>query len=228
MNRFAIALLAGVAGVSLVSAASAADLIISEPAAPAPVIVDTAGNWDGAFIGAFAGYGWGTVTDEDGLVVAPTEDEYATEGWLVGVNAGYNFTVSEALVAGIVADVAWADLNGENTTDGVSFNTDWTGSIRGRLGIDAGAFLPYVTAGVAFANNTATFDNGVDPVTEDTQLHTGWTAGAGVEFAVADNVSLDVQYRYSDYGTATYELNGGEYDLGLNSHAVTAGVNFRF
>jgi outer membrane immunogenic protein len=226
MNRFAIALLAGVAGVSLVSAASAADLIISQPEV-APVIVDNSTSWDGAFIGAFAGYGWGTVSDEDGLVTDPTEDDYSTEGWLAGVTAGYNFTLSEALVAGIVADVAWADINGENTTDGVSFKTDWVGSIRGRLGIDAGAFLPYVTAGIAFANNTATFDDG-DVVTEDTQVHTGWTAGAGVEFAVADNVSLDLQYRYSDYGTATYDLNGGEYDLGLTSHAITAGVNFRF
>ena len=220
MNRFAIALLAGVAGVSLASAASAADLIISEPA-PAPVIVETSNNWDGAFIGAFAGYGWGTLNDETGIVAAGTE--YDSEGWQLGVTAGYNFTVSEALVAGIVADVAWADINGEDTTDGVSYTTDWTGSIRGRLGIDAGAFLPYVTAGVAFANNTLS-----DGAFEDTQVHTGWTAGAGVEFAVADNVSLDLQYRYSDYGSKTYTLDTTEIDAGLTSHAITAGVNFRF
>ncbi|MBN9311220.1 outer membrane protein [Devosia sp.] len=217
MNRFAIALLAGVAGVSLASAASAADLIVSEPA-PAVGIVDTAGgNWDGAFIGAFAGYGWGTLADD------AISTNYEGEGWQLGVTAGYNFTVSAALVAGIVADVAWADINGGDTA-GVSYNTDWTGSIRGRLGIDAGAFLPYVTAGVAFANNTVT--DAVGP-SEDTQLHTGWTAGAGVEFAVADNVSLDLQYRYSDYGTKTYNVGGGT-DLGLTSHAITAGVNFRF
>ncbi|WP_423066605.1 outer membrane protein [Devosia sp. CN2-171] len=225
MNRFAIALLAGVAGVSLVSAASAADLIISEPA-PAPVgIVDTSGNWDGLFVGAFAGYGWGTLTDEDNYFLAGADTEYEGEGWQAGVAAGYNFTVSEALVAGIVADVAWSDINGENTTDGVEYNTDWTGSVRGRLGIDAGAFLPYVTAGVAFANNTVT-DTTNDY--SDTQVHTGWTAGAGVEFAVADNISLDVQYRYSDFGSASYDLNGTDYDFALKSHAVTAGVNFRF
>lgn len=224
MNRIIIALLAGVAGVSLASAASAADLIVSEPA-PAVGIVDTAGtNWDGFFVGAFAGYGWGTLSDEDGYFnTAGTE--YDSEGWQLGVNAGYNFTVSEALVAGIVADVAWADINGEDTTDDISYNTDWTGSVRGRLGINAGAFLPYITAGVAFANNTVTDTTGVY---EDTQVHTGWTAGAGVEFAVADNVSLDVQYRYSDYGTASYDLNGTDYDFGLTSHAVTAGINFKF
>ncbi len=59
-------------------------------------------------------------------------------------------------------------------------------------------------------------------------MHVGWTAGAGVEFAVADNVSLDLQYRYSDYGTQSYTLGGGDSDFSLTSHAVTAGVNFRF
>ncbi len=220
MNRIAIALLAGVASVSLASAATAADLIISEPAPIAIVDTPVGGNWDGLFLGAFAGYGWGTLDLDDDVADLDVDGE----GWKLGVNAGYNFTVSEALVAGIVADVAWADINGEDADADLSYNTDWTGSIRGRLGIDAGAFLPYVTAGIAFANNTVT--DTLDDV-EDSQLHTGWTAGAGVEFAVADNVSLDLQYRYSDYGTATYDL-ATETDFGLTSHAVTAGINFRF
>jgi outer membrane immunogenic protein len=42
-------------------------------------------------------------------------------------------------------------------------------------------------------------------------------------------VSLDLQYRYTDYGTQSYALGGLEdSDLSLTSHAVTAGVNFRF
>jgi outer membrane immunogenic protein len=219
MNRFAIALLAGVAGVSVMSSAFAADLIIEEPA-PVVGIVDTAGNWDGLFIGAFAGAGWGTVTDEGGAFLGVADEELDLTGWQAGVAAGFNVTVSEAIVAGIVGDIAWTDLSGE---DGVAtYNVDWTGSIRGRLGFDGGAFLPYVTAGVAFANATA-FD-GVD---EDTQTHIGWTAGAGVEFAVADNVSLDLQYRYSDFGAKDYDLPAAN-SIGLTSHAVTAGVNFRF
>ena len=219
MNRFAIALLAGVAGVSVVSAAFAAALIISEPA-PAVGVVSTTGNWDGLFLGAFAGYGWGTVTDEDGyFAAAGTETD--VKGWQVGVSAGANFTVSEAIVAGIVGDIAWTDLNGDVDADS-SYSVDWTGSLRGRLGFDGGAFLPYVTAGVAFANTTVT-----DAALEDTQTHIGWTVGAGVEFAVADNVSLDLQYRYTDFGSKTYDL-GGPTDFSLTSHAVTAGVNFRF
>ena len=223
MNCFAIALLAGVAGVSVMSSAFAADLIIDEPA-PAVGYVSTSGNWDGVFVGAFAGYGWGTVSDEDGYWNGIDGEEFDTSGWQVGVTAGANFTVSEAIVAGIAADIAWADIGGDQDAGDLTYNTDWVGSLRGRLGFDGGAFLPYVTAGVAFANNTV--DDTFSGV-EDTQTHIGWTVGAGVEFAVADNVSLDLQYRYSDYGTKTYDL-GGDTDFGLTSHAITAGVNFKF
>jgi outer membrane immunogenic protein len=220
MNRFAIALLAGVAGVSVMSSAFAADLIISEPA-PAVGVVSTTGNWDGLYLGAFAGYGWGTLDDSvnDGLDL--TNFEADLTGWQVGVAAGANFTVSEAIVAGIVGDIAWSDISGSEGTS--TYDVDWTGSIRGRLGFDGGAFLPYVTAGVAFANATAS-----DGVNEDTQTHIGWTVGAGVEFAVADNVSLDLQYRYTDFGAKDYALGVNPTELSLTSHAVTAGVNFRF
>jgi len=220
MNRFAIALLAGVAGVSVMSSAFAADLIISEPA-PAVGVVSTTGNWDGLYLGAFAGYGWGTLDDsvDGGLPV--TDDELDLTGWQVGVSAGANFTVSEAIVAGIVGDIAWSNLSGSEGN--AQYDVDWTGSIRGRLGFDGGAFLPYVTAGVAFANATATDV----ALVEDTQTHIGWTVGAGVEFAVADNVSLDLQYRYTDFGSKDYALTAPT-ELSFTSHAVTAGVNFRF
>ena len=221
MNRFAIALLAGVAGVSVMSSAFAADLIIDEPA-PAVGIVSTTGNWDGLFIGAFAGAGWGTVTDEDGVFTA-VDTDYDLSGWELGVNAGFNVTVSEAIVAGIVGDIAWSHISGDNA-DGFEYDVNWIGSVRGRLGFDGGAFLPYVTAGVAFAN--ATLGDTVAAI-DDTQTHIGWTVGAGVEFAVADNVSLDLQYRYTDYGSKDYDIPAAS-SFGLTSHAITAGVNFKF
>jgi outer membrane immunogenic protein len=224
MNRIAISLLAGVAALSFISSAQAADLIIDEPAPPVG-IVDTSGNWDGVFVGAFAGYGWGTLTDDDSLLALTSgDDTLDLTGWQVGVNAGANFTVSEAIVAGIVGDIAWTDLSGDDAASDFSYDVNWLGSIRGRLGFDGGAFLPYVTAGVAFANATAAEPGAV---TEDTQTHIGWTVGAGVEFAVADNISLDLLYRYTDYGSKDYDLTATT-PLSLTTHAVTAGVNFKF
>ena len=226
MNRLAVSLLAGVAALSFISSVQAADLIIEEPAPPVGII-DVGGNWDGVYVGAFAGYGWGTLNDEAGYFSGVPDTEYDLTGWQVGVTAGANFTVSEAIVAGIVADIAWSDIGGSDDVDLVDYDVNWLGSIRGRLGFDGGAFLPYLTAGVAFAGATATDSTGVAPV-EDDATHIGWTVGAGVEFAVADNISIDLLYRYSDYGSQTYTLDAGDTDLGLTAHTISAGVNFKF
>lgn len=221
MKRITTALLATVVGAGLMSSAYAADLIVEEPAEVG--VVDVSGNWDGVYVGAFAGYGWGTLTEEDGIF-APAGTEFDLTGWEVGVTAGVNFTVSEAIVAGLAGDLAWSNVgNGDNVFGYDSSNINWRGSIRGRLGFDGGSFLPYVTAGLAFANATVdtTFPS------SDSQTHIGWTAGVGVEFAVADNVSLDLQYRYTDYGSVTYDAPFPT-DVSLTTSAVTAGVNFRF
>lgn len=202
MNRFVIALLSGVAGLALVSGAQAADLIIEEPAAG--VVEVASGNWDGLYVGAFVG-GLGGTFENGGT-------EWDVSGWLAGVNLGANFTVADGIVLGVVGDVAWT--NAEN--DVAPLSVDWTASLRGRLGFDAGSFLPYLTAGLAVAGGE------IDGVSE---THVGWTVGAGVEFAVADNISVDLLYRYSDYGTADY---GAPTEFGLTSHAVTVGLNFKF
>jgi outer membrane immunogenic protein len=203
MNRFVIALLSGVAGLALVSGAQAADLIIDEPAAG--VVEVASGNWDGLYVGAFVGGLGGTFEDD-------VPAEYDVSGWLAGVNLGANFTVTDGIVLGVVGDVAWS--NAENQ-DNLDLAVDWTASLRGRIGFDGGSFLPYLTAGLAVAGGE------IEGISE---THVGWTAGAGVEFAVADNISVDLLYRYSDYGTATY----GNEDISLTSHAVTVGLNFKF
>lgn len=219
MNRVAITLLAGVAFVGFASATQAADLIV-DYAPVSPGMINVSGDWDGAYVGVFGGYGWGTLTDEDGEF-SPPGTEFDTTGWMLGVNAGADFTISEAIVAGLVGDIAWSNQTADTDFGLDSATINWQGSIRGRLGFDGGAFLPYVTAGLAFANAT------VDDGDEDTQTHIGWTAGAGVAIAVADNVSLDLQYRYSDFGTKTYDL-GGDTDVSLTSNALTVGLNFSF
>ena len=203
MNRFVIALLSGVAGLALVSGAQAADLIIDEPAAG--VVEVASGNWDGLYVGAFVGGLGGTFENTVGT-------EWDISGWLAGVNLGANFTVADGIVLGVVGDVAWT--NAEN--DGNPLAVDWTASLRGRLGFDAGSFLPYLTAGLAVAGGEIEGAN---------DTHVGWTAGAGVEFAVADNISVDLLYRYSDYGNVDY---GFANDYSLTSHAVTVGLNFKF
>ena len=55
--------------------------------------------------------------------------------------------------------------------------------------------------------------------------HTGWTVGAGLEFMTAANLSADVEYRYSDYGTQTY---GGVVPIALTGNTLRVGLNYHF
>jgi len=225
MKSLSILLAAGVSTLVLASAAHAADLIIdTEPMMPG--IVETSTSWDGPFIGVFGGYGWGSTDLEDTL---DDFDAPEPEGWLLGVNAGVNFTLTDGIIAGVVGDIAWSNME-ESVDFGLgsySSNVDWLGSVRGRLGFDGGAFMPYLTAGLAFAHNEIEAFDG-DLSASDDQTHVGWTVGAGVEFAATENLSIDLLYRYSDYGDATYTVGPIEGDVGLTSHTLTVGLNFGF
>ena len=46
---------------------------------------------------------------------------------------------------------------------------------------------------------------GATTTCSNTSLRTGWTAGAGVEFAVAPNMLVRAEYRYTDYGQSRYD-----------------------
>jgi len=219
MNRILLSLLAGVAVVSMASTAQSADLLIQQPSSAGFIDVGgSSGGWDGAYIGGFVGYGFGTAAD----TVTPGIDDIDLDGWTVGATAGANFSLGGGFVLGAAGDIAWAGIGGYDTGSSTDFDINWTGAIRGRAGYDAGAFMPYLTAGLAFAGATSSYLGN-----DNSQVHFGWTAGGGVEVAVADQISLDLQYRYSDYGTADY-TTGTAPTIDLNTHALSAGVNFKF
>ena len=184
-------------------------------------------NWQGAYIGGSVGYSWGTANlsatggGAGSLGIDPT-------GFLVGAQAGYDFHVSDRIVAGLEGNLDWTNQQVSVSTGGPSlnYNTNFEGSVRGRLGYDIGNAMPYVEAGVAFANATISAPG----VTTNSPTYTGWTAGAGLEYMIADNISANIEYRYSDYGTQTF-LAGG-LGSGLNSHftdsSVRLGVDYHF
>jgi outer membrane immunogenic protein len=225
MQSSAIAVL--VAGLAFSAPALSADLIIEEPAVM-PGVVDVGGNWEGVYVGVFAGFGSATFDDENGYGLFE-DDSLDASGWLVGVAAGANFYLADGIVAGVVGDIAWSDISGSFYDDGLEYGADvsvnWQGSLRGKLGLDAGAFMPYLTAGLAFANADLTeYSLGTF---SDSNTHIGWTVGAGVEIAATEDLSIDVLYRYSDYGAKEYEVYGTA-DTGLSGHSLTAGLNWKF
>ncbi|MDR3472733.1 MAG: porin family protein [Devosia sp.] len=215
--------LGGVAVLAISGSAMAADL--SMPMKAAAPVAAVPSSWDGAYIGGNAGYAW---DHADHTVDNPIGDFDMTGGF-VGGQIGYNFHLTDGVVLGVQGDIEWSHITGTDATITSITNTiNWTGAVTARLGYDAGQFMPYVLGGVAMANNTGT---GPSSTSQD-ENHTGWTIGAGLEAQLADNLSGFVEYRYSDYGQATYSnlpnpVAGGPI-IDLTSSTVRAGLNYHF
>lgn len=214
MNRFKSILLttaaAGLAFTGMSVAASAADPIVIAPPVitPAPAI----DNWSGFYAGLNAGYGWGELYDNGG-VVGPFD---SVNGLFAGAQIGANFQ-HDAIVFGIEADIQWSGLS--QTVGGTTVGVDYFGTVRGRLGVDLDGVLPYLTAGLAYGQGS------IDVGPTFNEFHWGWTAGVGVEVKLDEQISLKGEYLYVDLGQTDYAMGP---DFGYRFHALRAGVNFHF
>lgn len=202
------------------STALAADLIIEQPA---PVMMDyaTPSGWEGAYVGVHGGYAWGD-SDHIGSTVGDME----MMGGFLGAQIGYNFVLTEGFIVGLQGDINIADITG--TYDAgfpeITDTINATGSATVHLGFDGGVFMPYVLGGVAAANSERVSEIGPS----ETQLHVGYTVGAGVAVKVSDPISAFVEARYSDYGTAIYEDLPSDPEVGLTDMSIRVGLNFHF
>jgi outer membrane immunogenic protein len=199
--------------IAFAGAADAADIYQPPPPTdggyytPAPAF-----TWTGPYLGLQGGYGWGkSLTDS-------ATNTVSTKGWQGGVYGGYNFQTASPIVVGVEADINASGEKGTNV--GTTVSSPWNGAVRGRVGFAADRFLIYGAGGFAFGGVKVT-----DGVDTDTATRTGWTAGAGVEAAVTDNVVARLEYRYTNLGTTTLPNFGS---TSYTSSKVLAGVGFKF
>ncbi|ESX19612.1 hypothetical protein X767_23055 [Mesorhizobium sp. LSJC264A00] len=160
------------------------------------------------------------------------------DGFVGGIYAGYNYQLGNNLVLGIEGDINYADVHGLSpllSAAGISFpdqnfdgKVDWTGSIRGRLGYSIDRFLPFVTAGGAFAH----YDVGNTVVGTEHALNdtlSGWTVGVGADYAFTDSLIGRVEYRYSDFGTTRAgAVLFQDYDVDLKTNDIRIGLAYKF
>ncbi|MDX6807014.1 outer membrane protein [Terrihabitans rhizophilus] len=194
------------AAMSAPLAASAADVPYygggeSSYAAPAT----SASNWTGFYVGGHVGYGTGEASEAD------------IDGFVGGVQGGFNWQMGQFL-AGVEADVSYSGVGASGLVD--SYDVDWLGTARGRVGFAFDRFVAYGTGGLAWAN--AEYEG---PVSSDSNTHLGWTLGAGVEMALTERVSAKAEYLYMDFGSESYSGVG---DIEPDLHNVRLGVNYRF
>jgi outer membrane immunogenic protein len=143
-----------------------------------------------------------------------------------------------------------------------SLQSDWVMTARPRLGYVVREWLFYGTGGVALTqlHYRGTFNDSTpsgqpafpfrstESATMD-QTVTGWTAGAGAEYAIAaSDWSLAFLYLYADFGSATVKSTNLSQELvtpsvtisatfpnapfthsvNLHTHILRLGVNYRF
>ncbi|MCK0197066.1 porin family protein [Ancylobacter sp. 6x-1] len=209
--------LATIAAALMTMPAYAADL--SMPVKAPPVVEPApAFSWTGFYLGANAGYGWGSAKFNSGV------DLDGMDGGLVGGQIGYNLQYGQ-VVFGVETDLQYADMKDRFTFasgSSVSSELRYFGTVRARVGYAFDRILPYVTGGFAYGSNKVNLDYSTPVSEKNTQ--TGYTIGAGVEYAFTSNLSAKVEYLWTDLGDDTYA--GRKVDVDFNT--VRAGINYRF
>jgi outer membrane immunogenic protein len=242
----------GIAVLALSGAASAADLSRPGPVYKAAAPAEAIFNWTGFYIGAHVGYGWGSkdwdqTFTSGAFLLDRSVSSNKPEGFLGGGQIGVNWQTGQ-WVLGLEADGSWTDANdcGVGHFRFPAYNgcdqVNWYATATARVGVAMDRALFYVKGGAAFAGeeHNLTFTNpaGVRTVTTDTPSDTrfGWTAGAGIEYAVAPNWSVKAEYNFMDFGTQNYTFNYAanpaglveRWDISQQVHIAKVGINYRF
>ena len=246
-------LLAGAAFTALaVGPALAADLgrpVYKAPLPPAPVY-----NWTGLYVGVNGGIGGDQFkypfdASAGGFAVSGEASTHSFGGF-GGGQIGYNWQFSPSWVAGLEADIQGGDIDG---TASISVSTpvgglsasggsklDWFGTVRGRIGyLVTPAALLYATGGWAYGHVKTSLDfstPGISSSFSEDHDKSGWTVGAGLEYAFNPSWSFKAEYLYMDLGednvfNGTPTLLPGvslSVDEKTTVHTFKAGVNYKF
>ncbi len=206
-----------IAFATLSGAALAADLM--PPPEPELVVEESVVpqfTWSGGYVGLQGGGAWA-----DGDLSIPGDSSTKNlNGGLFGAFAGWNWEAGN-IVYGVEGDLYYNWNDGHKNVFGVRGNvgTDWAGSIRGRLGYTFDKAMIYGTAGWATTRGFIDL-----PGDDDKNTYNGWTVGAGLDYAVTDNIFARGEYRFNDYGSS--DFSGVEMDI--KQHQLTIGIGVKF
>jgi outer membrane immunogenic protein len=218
-----------------IGSAQAADL----PPARAPAVVPPVVyappvyNWSGFYIGGNLGAGFANSSWSDPFTGA--HDTFSKDGFIGGGQIGANWQIN-VLVLGIEGDFDWTGLKGsghDSAGNTINTNTQWTSTVTGRVGAAFDRLLVYGKGGVAFAHDNDSLNDTSGNTASASLTRTGWTAGAGLEYAFAPNWTAKIEYNYLGFGNQTVNLPTPAFptystNASLNVQEVKAGINFKF
>ena len=170
--------------------------------------------------------------------------EFASQGLLGGLHLGINWQASN-VVFGLEGDVGWINAEADRTLirpfddrDFVSASVAWYATMTGKLGLTFQRALYYVRGGAAFARvhvAAADIDLGgggfeiyQGSLVNSKEFLSGWTLGAGVEYAINSSLSFRAEYLYMDFGSFTARsLDGDIYQHDVALHTARLGLSLR-
>jgi outer membrane immunogenic protein len=212
-------LFSGLLGLTLTSvvalaSANAADLYRGGSAASfkdSPDFVPVT-SWTGFYAGVNGGYGFSDSTHNG---VDP-------EGGFGGGQIGYNWQgglgFGPNFVYGIVTDIQGADIT--DSRGGSRSETDFFGTVRGKVGYSFGRTLVYGTGGFAYGD----VKNRV-PGFERADTETGYTVGGGIEYKINPAWSVGAEYQFVNLdGDSDRGNNFSDTEL----HTIRATLNYHF
>jgi len=230
-------LLSSVALATISGSALAADLPsrLPPPMLPPPPIW----SWTGFYVGINGGYGGDKFSYAlPGGGAFGTSPSITSSGFFGGGQVGYNwqFPASQWLI-GAEADFQGSAIRGELSTTtpagtfGIGTKLDWFGTARGRVGYSCSQFLPYVTVGFAYGQVRDYAYTPAASFSTPGYTHTGYTVGAGLEYAITHNLTFKTEYLYIDLGRSAYAdgfVAGATDSVRTTAHLVRAGLNYKF
>lgn len=220
----------------------AADLRPAFKALPPPAALY---SWTGFYVGGDVGWGSSSVDwvhNHDGETHAGS---MRGDGFLGGVQAGFNYQFAGNWVMGAEGQVIWTNIKGSSAFDHggephtVSSDMNWVATLGPRLGY-AGfdRTLIYVNGGVAWADidyghtHTHLVPQPFLHAFNGSETRTGWFIGVGLERAFWDRFSAKVEYNFIDLGSKDVTLaspgSSVVFNFAEQIHIVKVGVNYHF
>lgn len=201
------------------------------------------------YAGAYAGlYGGHSKANDEGTAYSKFYgnrngwgQDASPKGGIYGLKAGYNWLLGGNLLLGLEADYERRTKSQDETFQeyfGVtstlySAKTELKqgGSLRARFGyLFNGKGLVYLTGGYAAVEAKRTWNEFGRTSESHTDWQDGWSAGAGIEYLLLDNVSAAVEYRYTDYENEDVDANlwRERYEQKLAEKSLRVSVNYLF
>ncbi len=191
-------------------------------------------TWSGPYFGLQVGvastsFGYGVSHP-----LFSTSGDRSSTDFNFGAHAGVNGQIG-MFVFGGEADIERLDGSRafSATLAGVNFagsaDAPWIGTLRARAGFSFDRFLVYGTGGIAAtratfkASATNLFTN------EVSNYFVGLALGAGVEYALTNNITARVEYRHVSFADNTFSFTGADaskLDLSINSVRIGASLKF--